>query len=297
MGDGSPLFHSALDLLAHACEHYVSGEERDRRFVILHLANAIESLLKDRLLDLQISIYENPKQTKTITRVLSDLEKHNVTVPLKHIIELLVDERNNLQHRFGSPNSIMVKYYFDNSLRFFEEFMNEAFGLELREYLSNMMDEAILAYIYPASETSRDILLLARKVAKAHPSSSILTAWMELEKKTGELREILEKQSKKYEVWFHFPASPFLRKLLDEYLTRESKSERQRLRREVTRLSSVRNKIIHASMEANAEDAESYIQKVEEILPKIEELKSQLVEQIKLESKISTKRKTKTTDK
>lgn len=293
MGDGSPLFHSALDLLAHACEHYMSGEEKDRRFVILHLANAIELLLKDRLLDLQISIYENPKQTKTITRVLSDLEKQNVTVPLKHIIELLIDERNNLQHRFGSPNSIMVKYYFDNSLQFFEEFMNAAFGLELREYLSNMLDETTLAYIYPVSEASKDILLQARLVAKVHPSSSILTAWMELEKKVSELRGILEKQSKKDEVWFRFPASSFLQHLLREYMTWTS--ERDKLRRDIVHLSVTRNKITHADMDANAKDAEDYIQKVEQILPRIEELKSQLVEQIKLESKSSTKRARKTT--
>lgn len=295
MGDGSPLFHSALDLLAHACEHYVSGQERDRRFVILHLTNAIELLLKDRLLDLGISIYENPKQTKTITKVLGDLEKSNVTVPLKQIIELLIDERNTLQHRFGSPDSIMVKYYFDNSLRFFEEFMNAAFGLELREYLSNMLDETTLAYIYPVSETSRDILLQARSVARVHPPSSILTAWMELEKKVGELREILEKQSKKDEVWFRFPASSFLRHLLGEYMARTT--EREKLRRDIVRLSVMRNNIVHARIDANAEDAEDYIQKVKEILPKIEELRSQLVEQIKLESKASTKRTRKTTKK
>ena len=294
MGDGSPLFHSALDLLAHACEHYVTGQEKDRRFVILHLANAIELLLKDRLIDLQISIYENPKQTKSITKVLSDLEKHDVTVPQKHIIELLIDERNTLQHRFGSPNSIMVKYYFDNSLRFFEEFMNAAFGLELREYLSNLLDETTLAYIYPRSEASRDILLQARSVAKIHPSSSILTAWMELEKKVSELREILEKQSKRDEAWFRYPASPFLRHLLGEYLP--STSEREKIRREIVRLSIMRNRITHADMDATAEEAENYIQKVEDVLPKLEELKSQLIEQIKLEGKASTKRIRKTTN-
>lgn len=295
MGDGSPLFHSALDLLAHACEHYLIDKERDRRFVILHLTNAIELLLKDRLLDLQISIYENPKQTKSITKVLSDLEKHDVMVPMKHIIELLIDERNNLQHRFGSPNSIMVKYYFDNSLRFFEEFMDAAFGLELREYLSNLLDETILGYIYPISESSKDILLQARLVVKVHPSSSILTAWMELERKVRELREILGKQSKKDESWFRYPASPFLRHLLREYMPLTS--EREKLRRDIVHLSIARNRIVHADMDASAKDAEDYIQKVEQILPQIEELKSQLVEQIKLEGKASPKRTRKTSSK
>lgn len=290
MGDGSPLFHSSLDLLAHACEHYISGQERDRRFVILHLANAIELLLKDRLLDMQISIYANPKQTKSITSVLSDLEKHGVVVPQKHIIELLIDERNTIQHRFGSPDSIMVKYYFDNSLKFFEEFMNAAFGLELGEYLSNVLDAPTLEYIYPTSETSKDILLQARSIAKVHPSSSVLTAWMEIEKKVGELREILETQSKKDEVWFRFPASSFLRKLLDEYITKTS--EMVALRRDIVQLSITRNRIIHARMDFDTNNAEDYIVRVEQILPKLEALKSQLSEQIRQKSKTSAKRRT-----
>jgi len=289
MGDGSPLFHSALDLLAHACEHYIGGQERDRRFVILHLANAVELLLKDRLLDLQISIYENPKSTKTITKVLSDLERQNVSIPQKHIIELLIDERNTLQHRFGSPNTVMVKYYFDNCLQFFEEFMNAAFGLELREYLSNLLDNNTIAYLYPSSEVSRDILLQARQVAKIHPSSAIMTAWIELEKKVGDLREILEKQSSKDKSWFRYPASPFLRHLLLEYMPQTA--ARKKLRQDIVSLSIKRTRVVHADINISLEEAENYITKTERILPKIEELKLRLLKQIKQESTSTKKRK------
>lgn len=289
MGDGSPLFHSALDLLAHACEHYIGGQERDRRFVILHLANAVELLLKDRLLDLQISIYENQRITKTITKVLSDLERQNVNIPQKHIIELLIDERNTLQHRFGSPNTVMVKYYFDNCLRFFEEFMNAGFGLELREYLSNLLDENTVAYLYPSSEVSRDILLQARQVARIHPSSAIMTAWIELEKKVGDLREILEKQSSKDESWLRYPASPFLRHLLLEYMPKTD--ARKKLRQDIVSLSIKRNRVVHADINISPEEAEDYITKTEYILPKIEDLKLQIAEQIKQESVLVKKKK------
>jgi len=289
MGDGSPLFHSSLDLLAHACEHYIGGQERDRRFVILHLANAVELLLKDRLLDLQISIYENPKLTKTITKVLSELEKQNVSIPKKHIIELLIDERNTLQHRFGSPNTVMVKYYFDNCLQFFEEFMNAAFGLELREYLSNLLDENMIAYLYPSSEVSRDILLQARQVARIHPSSAIMTAWMELEKKVGDLREVLAKKDTKEYPWLRYPASPFLRYLLVKYMTKTA--ARQELRKDIVSLSITRSRVVHADIAISPEEAEDYITKTEHILPKIEELKSQLLEQIKQERVSVKKRK------
>ena len=163
--------------------------------------------------------------------MLSDLERQNVSIPQKHIIELLIDERNTLQHRFGSPNTVMVKYYFDNCLRFFEEFMNAAFGLELREYLSNLLDETTIAYLYPSSEVSRDILLQARQVARIHPSSAIMTAWIELEKKVGDLREIIEKKSSKDESWIRYPASPFLRHLLLEYMPKTD--ARKKLRQDI----------------------------------------------------------------
>jgi hypothetical protein len=288
MGDGSPLFHGALDLLAHACEHYISNSEKDRRFVILHLANSVELLLKDRLLDLGISIYENPSHTKSIISVLNDLEKKQVNVPMKPIIELLIEERNNLQHRFGSPNTIMVKYYFDNCLRFFEEFMNAAFGLELREYLSNLLDESTVTYLYPTSSGSGDILIQARQVAKIHPSSAIMTAWIELEKRVGDLRETLERQSKKEESWFRYPASPFLRHLLSEYMPQSD--EREKLRQDIVSLSVMRNRVVHADIEVDSEKAEKYITKVEKILPKIDELKTQIIEKMKKES-TSTKKK------
>jgi len=61
MSYDSPLFQSALELFAHAIEHYNRGEEKDRKFVILHLANSVELILKDYILDLGESIYKTPK--------------------------------------------------------------------------------------------------------------------------------------------------------------------------------------------------------------------------------------------
>lgn len=293
MGDGSPLFHSALDLLAHACEHYVAKEERDRRLVILHLANAVELLLKDRLLDLGISIFEKPKQTKNINQVFKDLEDKKVLVPLKNVLELLIDERNNIQHRFGSSDSITVKYYFDNTLKFFDEFMNSAFGLEIKEYLSNLLDANILKFIYPESESSTDVLLQARLVSRVHPSSSIVTAWMEIERKVDELRAVLEKEGKKTDQWINWPVSSFFRQLSIASIT--TSIDVERLRREVISLSAIRNRVVHADTEMSDIDAQRYIQRVEDILPKIAEFKEKLVKEIKSQTKAAKKptRKTK----
>ena len=63
MSDKSPLFVSASELLAHAIELYFEGMERKYKFVILHLANAIELILKDRIIDSGSSIYKSSSTT------------------------------------------------------------------------------------------------------------------------------------------------------------------------------------------------------------------------------------------
>lgn len=287
MGDGSPLFHSALELLAHACEHYAGNQERDRRLVILHLANAIELLLKDRLLDSKISIYENPKQTKTITKVFNDLEKQGIAIPLKPILELLIDERNNIQHRFGSPNSLTVKYYFDSALKFFNEFMNQSFGLELRDYLSNLLDANTLRIVYPASESSKDVLQQARSVARVHPSSSVVTAWMEIEKKIDLLRNVLRKEAKRTDSWIDWPVSSFMRSLTVEVM--KQNADAGKLRRDIVHLSVIRNRVVHADTELSDTDAQNYIEQVETILPEIDRLKAELLKGIQSKSSSSKK--------
>ena len=49
MSDKSPLFASAMELIAHATELYTHEKPRKDKFIILHLANSIELILKDRL--------------------------------------------------------------------------------------------------------------------------------------------------------------------------------------------------------------------------------------------------------
>lgn len=62
MSDKSPLFVSALELVAHATELYIAGQSKKYKFVILHLANSVELILKDCLIDHGVSIYKTQKK-------------------------------------------------------------------------------------------------------------------------------------------------------------------------------------------------------------------------------------------
>ena len=70
----SPLFQSAMELFGHSLTHYNGKNELDRKLVILHLANAVELILNDLVLDCGESIYKSPKETITIHGCLSALE-------------------------------------------------------------------------------------------------------------------------------------------------------------------------------------------------------------------------------
>jgi hypothetical protein len=105
MSDKSPLFVSASELLAHAIELYFEGTERKYKFVILHLANAIELILKDRIIDSGSSIYKSSSTTTiSIWDAFTILDKAGVNTQERPIIELLIDDRNTIRHRFGFPN-------------------------------------------------------------------------------------------------------------------------------------------------------------------------------------------------
>ena len=97
MSDDSPLFVSAIELISHSIEIYTEGDKRKFKFVILHLANAIELILKDCLIDEGVSIYE-PKSSRTINIWMSfeKLDKVAINIPERPIIELLVDDRNTI---------------------------------------------------------------------------------------------------------------------------------------------------------------------------------------------------------
>ena len=57
-----PSFQSSMELFGHSISHFNSGAELDRKLLILHLANAIELLLKDLVLDTGESILSQSKR-------------------------------------------------------------------------------------------------------------------------------------------------------------------------------------------------------------------------------------------
>ncbi len=181
MATESPLFQSSMELLAHSISHFNSGDELDRKLLILHLANSIELLLKDLVLDTGVSIYSGPKETINIHKCLSILKGQEVDVPVVNKIELLIDERNALQHRFGSPNELTSIFYMDIAMSFFKEVLAQQYDLDLDETLDDFADNQDLLVFRlrePANESELDNL---KKLAAVHPLGALLSAMAYME--------------------------------------------------------------------------------------------------------------------
>lgn len=179
-----------MELLGHSITHYNGKKELDRKLLILHLANAVELVLKDLVLDTGESIYKGPKETITIQGCLKVLQDKSINLPLLNKIELLVDERNALQHRFGSPNELTSIFYMNIAENFFREVLKTHYGQEYDEIVTQFTDESDLLEYKLNDPTNDQELDKLKDLAKIHPLGALLSAWTYIEKEIEEFAEL-----------------------------------------------------------------------------------------------------------
>lgn len=178
----SPLFQSSMELLGHAITHFNGTSELDRKLVILHLSNSVELLLKDMVLDSGESIYKNPKETITINGCIELLATKKIAVPFLNKLELLIDERNALQHRFGSPNELTAIFYMNVALAFFRSVVNLHYNQDFDELIAQFADEKDLISLMMREPSNDSELENLKKLGKVHPLGALLSAIAYLEK-------------------------------------------------------------------------------------------------------------------
>ena len=178
----SPLFQSGMELLGHGLGHFLRGKELDRKLFILHLANAFELILKDLILDAGGSIYKNPKETLTVHGCIEALADHGISVPLQNKMELLIDERNALQHRFGSPNELTTIFYQAIALSFFSQVLDTHYSLDLNEVLQQFMEPDDYDRLLLRQPSNQTELATLERLAKLHPLGALLAVTSYLER-------------------------------------------------------------------------------------------------------------------
>jgi hypothetical protein len=142
----SPLLRSAFEVLEHALFHYLrSSTPKDMKFALLHIDQAIELLLKERVRLGGQSIYKNPKETITMYGAYDILEnKLMCTIPEKPDLELLHEERNNIQHKYANPSPEDAAFHVEKAMRFIARFGKDELKIDLADFLpSEFLSEVL----------------------------------------------------------------------------------------------------------------------------------------------------------
>ena len=142
----SPLVRSAFEVLEHGLWHFLrSSTTTDMKFALLHIDQAIELFLKERVRKGGHSIYRNPKETITIWGAYGILENDlNCSFPEKPDLELLHEERNNIQHKYSNPSPEDAAFHVEHAMKFIERFTRDELGLTLADHISSDFLEKVL---------------------------------------------------------------------------------------------------------------------------------------------------------
>lgn len=139
----SPLLRSAFETLDHGLWHFFRSDTTvDMKFAILHIDQAIELFLKERVRKGGKSIYKNPKETISIWDAYRILDQElNCRIPERPDLELLHEERNSIQHKYGNPNPEDTAFHVEKAMHFIARFTKDELGIDLANHSSEYLEQ------------------------------------------------------------------------------------------------------------------------------------------------------------
>ena len=144
----SPLLRSGVEVLEHGLWHFFrSDTPTDMKFAIMHVDQAIELLMKERVRTGGKSINKpnNAKETLGIYALYTILEDElGCSIPERMDLELLHEERNAVQHKYLNPSAEDASFHVGNGVRFLQRFLKDELGVEIYDYVpSNFLDDIL----------------------------------------------------------------------------------------------------------------------------------------------------------
>jgi hypothetical protein len=127
-----------METLDHGLWHFLRSEtSTDMKFALLHVDQAIELLLKEKVRSAGTSIYKNPKETISIWGAYEILEKLGCKIPEKADLELLHEERNNIQHKYANPSPSDAAFHVEKAVAFIRRFLQDELGTRIEDHVSS----------------------------------------------------------------------------------------------------------------------------------------------------------------
>lgn len=144
----SPLLRSAVEVLEHGLWHFFrSDTATDMKFAIMHVDQAIELIMKERVRvgGKSINKPNNPKETLGIWALYEILEKDlSVVIPEKADLELIHEERNAIQHKYLNPSAEDAGFHISNAVKFLQRFLKDELTVDIYDHVpSKFLDELL----------------------------------------------------------------------------------------------------------------------------------------------------------
>jgi len=161
----SPMLQMGLDLLVHGLQHFINGDPLDHRLAVLHMDQAVELVLKERVRVSGKQVMKpGGKESISLLEAYKQLEAIGVPIFERANLDLLHEQRNQIQHLFASPDANTTRFHLDNTLFFLARFLADEFALRLLDFipdellahekLKHVEDMEKLRLLYESAETS-----------------------------------------------------------------------------------------------------------------------------------------------
>ena len=239
---------------------------------VLNLAQSVELAIKAALVENNVPIYEKGNRTIVVHDALAALAKlWNVDRIAFHArVELLVDERNAIQHRYGTVDDVTLDYHMETAFSVLRAILVEEFDTGLDAWIRDNVTADIwqkVRFVEPPQPAAQDPS--AAIVSERSATLDFIDGFTRYERGVREALKpfLLEGQ--------RFSGSSL--DLMIKALSNTSGAHQQLIRSlpDVYRL---RNRVIHGDELASAEDVAGALQLLDEALAALSQVESQVLE-------------------
>jgi hypothetical protein len=178
----APMLRNSLELLGHAVEHYVGGSAKDRRIAVQLLWQSCELAAKDVLVRENVPIVDNNGKFfsgRTCVAKVGEVWGMGTTPRLAEM-DLLRDERNAIQHRYGTIDEYTMDYYMEIAFAFVSDVLSHQ-GLDLHDYLRRELQQEIWRACRFIQDEQEQKIARARSLTPTNPAAGLIEAFAALE--------------------------------------------------------------------------------------------------------------------
>lgn len=244
----SPMFLHAVESFEHGLEHYLDGSEKGRKFALLHIDQAIELLLKEKVVRIGKSIYKSDGSTLNLHETFNSLK--DTKLPERPRLEELHDLRNTIQHKGLTPDASSTKFYVEVAYEFVNRFLSDELSVDCNSCLSSK-HRALMEGQPP--ETPTDAKASFENALRASsPLEMILYGYGALSLAARSFDETR-------------PDNPSIRRAFRKLAT-EKGLRTESISKKLDMVHRLRNRVVHSAYVATTEEASEYLDTTRELL-------------------------------